>query len=196
MISLRAVFVTLPLIAAIAGLIAGIVVLLGSKHRRVGRSFVMMACCVFLWNAQLAAESIPGVIEARSTLLRLLSLGVMLLPTSIVYNAVVWSEQRISIWVRATYLLGLLLVALQTRGWIFDGFVTTPWGAMGHPGPLYHVYALFMAGAMTISVIGCWRALAAPIDPTVRLRVMRGKSSKSIKESGELRFRWISAIHR
>ena len=54
---------------------------------------------------------------------------------------------------------------------VFDGFVTLRWGVMGHVGPLYPAFSLFL-----IDVRGSWGSLllasfSAPSSPAVQLRV-------------------------
>ena len=154
----------------IADLVAIIVALLGSKDRRIAHSFVAMACCMFFWNALLAAESIPGVADTHATLLRILSIGLMVLPASIVLSASVWSEERNRVTVNASCVIALLLSAFQARGWVLGGVVAVPWGAMSRPGPLYPAFGLFVVAAEGVGVVSCWRALSAPVSPATRLR--------------------------
>jgi transcriptional regulator with GAF, ATPase, and Fis domain len=54
---------------------------------------------------------------------------------------------------------------------VFDGFVTLRWGVMGHVGPLYPAFSLFLIAAEAVGVAYCLRALFAPASPTVQLRV-------------------------
>jgi transcriptional regulator with GAF, ATPase, and Fis domain len=165
------IFIALPLAAAVADLIACVVVLLGANDRRVGHSFVVVAGCTFLWNTHLAVESIPGVVESYPTFLQAMSLGLVLLPGAIVYNATVWCERRVGIWVRANAVVAVLLGALQSFGWVMNGFVTVRWGTMGRPGPLYPAFALFLIAAIIMGVTVCCRTLSAAVDARVRLRV-------------------------
>ncbi len=171
MTSLQIIFAALPLTAAVADLVAIIVVLLGSKDRRVGDSFVVMACCMLFWSIALAAEALPGVAESHATLMRALTVSMMVLPATVMRAAAVWSEQEIPTSTTATWVVALLLAGLQTRGWVLDGFVAVRWGVMGQPGPLYSAYAVFVAFAITTSAVTCWRTLSEPLDPAVRLRV-------------------------
>ena len=171
MTTLQTIFVGFPLTAAVADLVAIVIVLIGAKDRRVGHSFVLMAGCMFFWNVTLAAESIPGVAESHATLLRILGLGLILLPATIVYNATVWSDQSTGVIVRVSCGVAVLLSVMQVLGWVVDGFVPAPWGAMGHPGPLFPAFGLFLVAAVAVGVVSCSRALSVTVSPATRLRV-------------------------
>jgi transcriptional regulator with GAF, ATPase, and Fis domain len=103
--------------------------------------------------------------------LRVLRLGLISLPAAIGYSAAVWSERRIGIMVRMSWVVASLFSVLELRGLVFDGFVTVRWGTMGHAGPLYPAFLAFLIVAEVSGVVCCLRALSAPASPAIQLRV-------------------------
>jgi len=165
------IFIALPITAAVADLVAIIVVFLGAKDRRVGHSFIVLVTCLFFWSALLAAESMPGMPETHAIFLRVLSLGLILLPSAILYSAAVWSERNIRILIPVSWAVAAAFAVLELRGLVFDGFVTLRWGTMGHPGPLYPAFSLLLIAGEALGVAYCLRTLSATASPLVRLRV-------------------------
>ncbi len=174
MTALRLLAIGLPLTAAIADIVAVSVVLMGTRDRRVARSFAELAACMAIWHLALTAEAMPHWVELHATVVSFLYLILIVLPATVFRNACVWSGSRgarTRTLVLLGYLIALGLLALQTRGLIFAGFVSHPWGVVARPGKLHLAVVAFVVVWIGLGCLLCLRRTTQVVAPDVRLRV-------------------------
>jgi transcriptional regulator with GAF, ATPase, and Fis domain len=168
------VAIGLPFTATAAGLLMAGLVLWGAEERRVARAFTLLAVVLALWNLFIGLQAIPHFALAHQTLIEVLRVSLLIVPAVTFHTGVVWAgREEPWLWriVWLGYGVGALLVLAQTQGWMWNGWVTYSWGAVGRPGPFYPafvVYSLMWCAGMVAVVIYASRRTQ---DAGIRLRL-------------------------
>ena len=162
----------MPLLAAIADVIAVVIVIAGSRDRRVARAFVSMGTCLAAWNALIGLRCIPGFMEQHGTVIFILAHSSFLLPSTLFHNAVVWSGDhgaRMRRAILAAYASGLILSILYEKGFVVAGTVSQSWGHIGAPGRVFPAFIAHVVGWTGAGCLVCAKALRDTSSPANRL---------------------------